>query len=139
MRLHVDLLGWLHQVWGAFGVLAGASLGLMAIGTSASIAGAGSLGAEAEHAAVWVFIVCGGALAAFGASMVIVGGALRRRRLGGRVAALVLAVPNLVLVPFGTALGVYTFWALLNDDARRQFGRPTRGVTSPGGTSQEAS
>jgi hypothetical protein len=137
MRLHVDVLGWLHEVWGAFGVLTGASLGLLALGTSASIVDAGSLGAEAEHAAVWVFIVCGGTLAGFGASMVIVGRALRRRRTGGRIAALVLAVPNLVVVPFGTALGVYTFWTLLNDDARGQFGRPPHGHAVSRGTSLE--
>ena len=40
------------------------------------------------------------------------------------IAAIALAVPNLVIVPFGTALGVYGLWVLLNDDARRQFGRP---------------
>ena len=34
--------------------------------------------------------------------------------------------PEGVLVPFGTALGVYTFWVLLNNDARRTFGRPPR-------------
>jgi len=45
-----------------------------------------------------------------------------------RAAALGLAAPNLVIVPFGTALGVYTFWVLLNDDARRGFGRPLRGA-----------
>ena len=27
---------------------------------------------------------------------------------------------------FGTALAIYTLWALLNDDARREFGRPPR-------------
>jgi hypothetical protein len=38
-----------------------------------------------------------------------------------------MAIPNLLIVPFGTALGFYTFWVLLNDDARREFGRPPRG------------
>ena len=51
------------------------------------------------------------------------GWAIRRRSRRGRLAALALAIPNLVLVPFGTALGVYTFWVLLNNDARRAFGR----------------
>ena len=46
-----------------------------------------------------------------------------------RLASLILAVPNLVLVPFGTALGVYTLWVLLNDDARQAFGRRPRVVT----------
>ncbi len=58
--------------------------------------------------------------------MVLIGRSLARRHASGRVLALVCAVPNLLLVPFGTALGIYTFWVLLNDDARRDFGRPPR-------------
>jgi hypothetical protein len=34
-------------------------------------------------------------------------------------------MPSLVVIPFGTALAVYTFWTLLNDDARRAFGGRT--------------
>ena len=52
----------------------------------------------------------------------------------GATAALVLAIPNLILVPFGTALGAYAFWVLLNDDARRDRAlRParTRGLAVP--------
>jgi hypothetical protein len=56
--------------------------------------------------------------------------ALRRdlRRIGVLVlvAALLLALPNLLVLPFGTALGVYTYWVLLNNDARDAFGRPQR-------------
>ena len=55
---------------------------------------------------------------------------LRRRRRSGRALALALAIPNLIALPFGTALGVYTFWVLLNNDARREFGRPPRGMAA---------
>jgi hypothetical protein len=55
-----------------------------------------------------------------------IGRALGRRSRAGRFIALLTAVLNLVVVPFGTALGIYTFWVLLNDDARREFGRPPR-------------
>ena len=58
--------------------------------------------------------------------MMAVARALTRRRQAARVAALILAVPNLIVVPFGTALGIYTYWVLLKDDARREFGRPPR-------------
>jgi hypothetical protein len=63
--------------------------------------------------------------------MMLVGRAIGRRQGAGRVAAIALAVPNLVIVPFGTALGIYTFWVLMNDDARRSFGRPLRGSPGP--------
>jgi hypothetical protein len=35
------------------------------------------------------------------------------------------------MVPFGTALSVYAFWVLLNDEARRAFGRPPRSTRLP--------
>ena len=54
-----------------------------------------------------------------------VGSPLAERSTGdgraGRLGALVLAVPNLVVVPFGTALSLYAFWVLLNDDARQRI------------------
>ena len=38
-----------------------------------------------------------------------------------RLLALGLAVVNLVLLPFGTALGAYACWVLLKDEGRRVF------------------
>jgi hypothetical protein len=123
MRVHTDVLAWLHGIWGVFGLLSGLSLWVLALGTNVALLDLGSLGGP-EHAAVWLFISSGGLLAGLGIVMMVVGRALGRRRPAGRVAALALAVPNLVIIPFGTALGVYAFWVLLNDDARREFGRP---------------
>jgi hypothetical protein len=125
MRDHIQALGWLHVLWGAFGVLAGASLALLAVGTRAALIGLDGGGADGV-AAVWVLAVCGAVLAAAGVLMIAVGRSLCRRSQAGRLAALVFALPNLVLVPFGTALGGYALWVLLNDDARREFGRPPR-------------
>jgi hypothetical protein len=79
---------------------------------------------------VWVLIASSAALLLAAAGALFAARGLRLRLSSGRVAALVLAVPNLVVVPFGTALGIYTFWVLLNDDARREFGRPPRGAPS---------
>src|SRR5215467_2566397 len=128
MRVHTDVLAWLHGIWGAFGVLAGLSLWVLAVGTDAALLDLGSIGGT-EHAAIWLFIASGGLLVALGVLMMLVARSIHRRQGIGRLAALALAVPNLIIVPFGTALGVYTFWVLLNDDARRDFGRPPRGST----------
>jgi len=125
VRLHVDVLGRLHTVWGVFGALSGVSLGLLALGTAVSLGDQDSLGRE-DRAAVWVLVISAVVLAGVGASMIAVGSALRNHRPRARRIALVLAVPNLIVVPFGTALGIYTFWVLLNDDARIQFGRQPR-------------
>jgi hypothetical protein len=124
MRLHIDVLGTLHLVWGAFGVMTGLSLVILAAGTRAALAG--DVFGMGERAAVALLAIVGAALVLGGAAAVMTGWALKRRSRRGRMAALVLAVPNLVLVPFGTALGVYTFWVLLNNDARQAFGRPPR-------------
>ena len=125
MRLHVDVLAWLHFLWGLFGVLVGGSLLVLALGTRMALFDLGHMG-PAERAAVWLLVICGVTLVIAGLVMMAVARALTRRRQAARVAALILAVPNLIVVPFGTALGIYTFWVLLNDDARREFGRPPR-------------
>ena len=129
MRLHLDALILLHRVWGAFGVLTGTSLALLALGTQAALHQLRAAG-RPESAAVGVLIVCATLLIAVGLGALFAARGLKRRQTFGRAVALLLAIPNLIVVPFGTALGVYTFWVLLNNDARREFGRPTRGLTT---------
>ncbi len=128
MPVHLNLLSRLHDVWGIFGLLTGASLWVLAIGTDAALDDLGGAGAGGQ-AAVWLLVTVGVILTVGGTIMIVIARGLTRRRRSGRALALVAALPNLVLVPFGTALGVYTFWVLLNDDARRQFGRPSRGTS----------
>ena len=122
---HLELLGRLHLFFGAFGVLAGMSLVILSAGTSAAFVDV-AIDAEAGQAGVAILAICGGVLIGGGLALALAGRALDKRRRAGRLSALILAVPNLVIVPFGTALGVYTFWVLLNDEARREFGRPPR-------------
>jgi hypothetical protein len=125
IRLHVDVLGRLHLLWGLFGALTGTSLILLGLGTRGALWTLPDSG-PAERAAVWILLVCGVLLCGGGVAMALAGRALGQRRPQARLAVLALAVPNLVLVPFGTALAVYACWVLLNDDARRQFGRAPR-------------
>jgi hypothetical protein len=125
MRVHFDVLGWLHISAGAFGLLTGASLGVLAVGTATTIGG--RLMGPPRSPAVWFLFVCGAIFVLIGTITILVGRALVRRRPVGRSAALVLAIPSLLVIPFGTALAAYTFWTLLNDDARRAFGRSPRG------------
>ena len=128
MRIHFDVLGWLYVLSGALGALTGISLFILASGTNAALA---SLGSVTGGPTVWFFILSGTLFLIGGALMALAGRAVVRRKRAGRTAAILLAVPNLVVVPFGTALGVYAFWTLLNDDARREFGRPTRALRNP--------
>jgi uncharacterized Tic20 family protein len=57
----------------------------------------------------------------WGAAHVVVGAPLRRHRPWARLAALMLGAVDLLLLPYGTALGVYAIWILLNEDAKRLF------------------
>jgi heme/copper-type cytochrome/quinol oxidase subunit 3 len=67
------------------------------------------------------FLICALLLLAAGAVNTWAGNALKRRQPAGRLATLALAVPNLFILPFGTALGIYAFWVLLHNEARLQF------------------
>ena len=125
MPVHLALLGRLHVALGAFGVLCGLPLLILAAGTSVALVDL-TIGSEDGRAGVWILTICGGLLIAGGLALIVAGRALDRRSRAGRLGALALAVPNLAVVPFGTALSVYAFWVLLNDDARAEFGRPLR-------------
>lgn len=129
MRPHVEILGWLHQCWGVFGILTGASLLLLALGASVALgggSGAVDSGLPPDRTPVWLLGLSGSLFAMSGLVMKIVGRALVSYLPWSRRTALLLAVPHLLVVPFGSALAIYTVWTLLNDDARRTFGRPTR-------------
>ena len=126
MQLHLDALVLLQRIWGAFGGITAAALAMLAAGAEAALIESGSVG-RAELGAVWLLGACAATVGTAAASAFLVARGLKRRRSSARFAALVLAVLNLIVVPFGTALGVYTLWVLLNNDARREFGRPPRG------------
>lgn len=122
MSRHVELVGLLHLIWGGLGVLVGLSLVVLA-------AGAGAIAVMPEHAEASVVagvtgVLLGGAgLALVGGGLLSawVGAGLRRHHPPARIAALALALLNLFLLPFGTALGIYTFWTLVHHDARALF------------------
>ena len=120
MRSHVNLLGLLQLTWGGFGLLLAVSLLLLAGGVAA-VARATSTDPVAAGATAVIFVVFATALAAGGYASVWTGRAVRRHRAPGRTMSLVLAVVNLFVLPFGTALAIYTFWVLLHNDARTLF------------------
>jgi hypothetical protein len=124
MTKHADLLGLLFIIWGALTVLVGAAMLILGIGAAAMITsgGSGEPGSEiaAGITAVTFIILAGGALL-WGLAHLWNGFGLRRHRHSARVMGLVLAVLNLFFLPFGTALGVYGLWVLLNDQTRSLF------------------
>ena len=120
MRSHLTLLGILQLIWGSIGLLLGVStlmlaIGAVAIGLSSETAGPSAAATAIVFAAFSLALLLGGLANAWA------GAAVRRQQPAGRLVTLGLAVPNLFVLPFGTALGVYAFWVLLNEETRRRF------------------
>jgi hypothetical protein len=116
---HVNLLAILQVVWGWIGLLGTSTLMLAA---GAVMVGLTSEGREVPAGVTAAaFAVCAAALLAFGLGNAWAGALLRRREAQGRLAAIALAIPNLFVLPFGTALGIYALWVLLHDETRRIF------------------
>lgn len=122
MDKHIELVGLLHIMWGALGLLLGLSVLLLAGGAVAIAASALHNGPDIA-AAFTAFAMAAAAIVLLvgGAASAWAGMGLRRHRAAARITALGLALLNLFLLPFGTALGVYTFWVLLNHEARARF------------------
>ena len=120
MRSHLRLLGVLQLTWGAIGLLLGAGLLLLAVGALAiGLMDTGDRVASGVTA--FTFAVFAAALLLGGAANAWAGRALRRQEPAGRTAILWLSVPNLFVLPFGTALGIYAMWVLLHNEARAAF------------------
>ena len=121
MERHVKLLGILANLWGLLATLVGVSMLLLAAGALTELL------APIDNASGFIELIVG-VFALLGAFALVWGGAhvwaavlLRRHRPWGRILVLGLAVSNLLLLPFGTAFGVYSLWVLLKNDGRRLF------------------
>lgn len=106
VRKHVRILGWLQIILGIIDLC----LGLMAFGL---MSGIGIL--SGDPTAFGVMSLIGGFAGAFMLIMALpnfICGLGLLRNWGGWVIvlAVVLGVLNLVHVPFGTAIALYTFW-----------------------------
>jgi hypothetical protein len=124
MNRHVHLVGVLYVVWGGTTLLV--SLSLLSLGIAAAAIGArGGTGEPGETltaglvaAAFFTLSVAG---FVFGGAHLWIGSRLRRFRDWARTFALVFAIVNLLIPPFGTALGVYALWALLHRASKPLF------------------
>ena len=122
MERHLTILAILVRLWGALAMLIGVSLLLLAAGALAILLGPdGDLVALAAGMTLGAFASMGVFALLWGAAHVWAAVLLGRRHPWGRTITLGLAVVNLLVIPFGTALGIYSLWTLLTDDGRRLF------------------
>jgi hypothetical protein len=121
---HVDFVGVLFIVWGLLTTLVGVSTLALGVGAVAMIASAsrgGGTGGFAAGVTAAVFTTLAIIAILWGSAHVVVGVPLRRRRSWARLMALMLGAVDLLLLPYGTALGVYALWVLLNEEGKALF------------------
>lgn len=126
MVRHVDFLSRLFLVWSAINGIVAIAVFAFAVAAASLALSSGAERPGTEVAAVvtaatlmvialaagiwtWVHYVCARGLSTYSS---------RARTLG-----IVLGLFNLMLFPFGTALGGYTLWVLLDDRVRASFER----------------
>jgi hypothetical protein len=118
---HVRILAILNIVLGVLGVLAGIAMLAIFGGIAGAIGAAGihvDTGDVPPQAAVPVLGIIGAAIFLFLVIVslpgIITGIGLLHYREWARILGIVLSAISLPAVPFGTALGAYGLWVLLN-------------------------
>jgi hypothetical protein len=114
------------MIWGAITMLIGASTLALGIAAAALVASAGRAGTGQLGASLTAVTFMTLAVLAFiwGGVHLMVGTLVRRHRSWSRHAAMMLGTVDLLLLPYGTALGVYSLWILLREDAKQLFETP---------------
>jgi hypothetical protein len=125
MASHVKILGAIHIIFGALG-LVGAIVILAVFGGLAGLAGTAS--EPDAHIAAPILGGIGGLIALIVVVVslpgLIAGIGLLQFRPWGRILGIVVSAIHLLNVPLGTALGIYGLWALLNRETEQLFARP---------------
>ena len=125
MQTHVKVLGILHIVFGALGILIG--FGMLAI--FGGVAGMVGMNATGDEAAVAVPILgaIGGLVMLFTLLVsipgIIAGIGLLSYRPWARVLGIIISILSLLNFPLGTALGFYGIWVLFSRDGAALFER----------------
>ena len=121
MATHVDFVGVLFIVWGVLTTLVGVSTLALGIGAAALISSGGRGSGVAAGVTAVAFTGLAVLAIGWGLAHVGVGFPLRRHRRWSRLAALTLGAIDLLLLPYGTALGCYALWALLSERGKELF------------------
>lgn len=123
MQRHIELAGLLFMLAGALSALAATSVFILGLGALGVVWSDGPRMSASVAAAT--FLIVAALLALWAGANAWVGRQLRHgHRPFARLVALALAVLHLFVLPFGTALGIYTLWVLLHHESRTRFEGP---------------
>jgi len=129
MEQHITILGVLHIAYGALGIL-------IAMIVFIAVVGGGMLSGDAEALAITLLVGTSIATFLFIPSLPgLIGGlGIFKYRQWARITLLVVGFINLLIVPFGTILGIYTIWVLMNIEVKEMFEKEAAGCVAQGGS-----
>lgn len=126
MAQHVKILGILHIVFGSLCVMGGLFF-LVLMGGIAGIVASSDQSPDAG-VAIPILTAIGGFLCILclvvGLPGLVGGVGLLQFKSWARITVIVISALDLIHIPFGTALGIYGFWVLLNPQTEAMFNRP---------------
>ena len=116
MQKHITIMGVLYIAFGALGVLVGVIVFL-------GVAGGGLLSGDAEAMAITAGVgsVVAIIIILIAAPGIIGGIGLLKRWPWARILVLILGCLNLLNIPIGTILGIYTIWVLMQSETTSLF------------------
>ena len=116
MDKHITAVAALFIAFGVLGVF-------FALIVLVAVVGGGL--ASGDRDAIWITGIVGPAIAVpfllFGALEIVGGLALLQRRPWARIMVLILSFLSLLIIPIGTAYGIYAIWVLMQDETVRLF------------------
>jgi hypothetical protein len=128
MHKHVTAVAALHIGFSIFGLLIGLVV-FFVLGTVAAFAD----DPDAMVVLPLIATVVGGGMMLLSLPGIIGGIGLLKHKNWARILILIVSVFDILNIPLGTALAIYTFWALLQDETVRLFSPQPTTVTHPAG------
>jgi hypothetical protein len=133
MEKHISVLGILHIIYSVLGLFAGAVIFAIFSGIGFIVRNAGNTPDGSMVDVPSLFLVVGsfvaGLLVLFSLPGVIGGIGLLKHKEWARILVLVVGFFDLLHIPLGTVLGIYTIWVLFNSEAIKLF-RPQASVST---------
>ncbi|UCE19549.1 MAG: hypothetical protein JSV84_04180 [Gemmatimonadota bacterium] len=116
MEKHVTLVAAIYIGFGALCILIGMSVFVAAVG-------GGILSGDPQAMALTstVGTTIAGFFIVLSVPEIIGSLGLLKRKSWARILVLILAATDLIFIPIGTAIGVYSIWVLLHDETVRLF------------------
>ncbi|HSF17314.1 MAG TPA: hypothetical protein VLK65_17335 [Vicinamibacteria bacterium] len=122
MRQHVTIVGALYTAFGVIGVFCALAALLFFGGLAGILRMVGEPDAtKAAPILVALAVFLFFAISVFSIPGIVVGIGLLKFQKWARVGAILLSALNLLNFPFGTALGAYGLWVLLNEQTESLF------------------